>query len=444
MNGTHVSEVSKNTTENEVAISKFPRLKFQYRDKALMRLKKSINMVIGDLDIAVVHGNFFTLGGGERVATELARTFDAPLYYGFGYPDEEPDDIECLSLFNDRRFTNTIKESGLLRNFYYMREFQCVPELHEYDVVIQSGNEPGWYLPPDEQVVVKYTHSTPRDAYDCFPEQAPKRGRLFELTSFLTQTLYLRNLSFPDLYVANSEVIARRLDRYWDKKGDDVKTVYPPVEVDNFGHEHAGKMYDDGEYYLVLDRLVERKHIDEVVDAFVDRPESQLIIAGSGPQEAELHERATDCDNVEFLGYVSEAEKRSLLAGANALLYAAEDEDFGIVPIEALASGTPVIGPREGFTQYQIQDGVTGVLFDREPTGIESALRRFEAEGITASPAELEQFADQFGFQRFRDEMHEAVETAILRARVTPKIEQLDVTTPTVEQRLSATGGSDD
>lgn len=396
-----------------------------------------------DARIAVVHGNLFSHGGGEFVAAELARTFDAPLYYGFGDEAYEPDDIECISLFDDRRFAGRVKHNDVLRNLYYMRHFQCVPELHDYDVIVQSGNEPGWYLPPDDQVVVKYTHSTPRDAYDCYPKQAPERGRLYELSSFVTQTLYQRNIPFPDLYAANSEVIARRLDRYWGLNGDDVTVVYPPVDVESFGQTHADDTPVDGEYYLVLDRLVGRKHIGDIVDAFADRGE-QLVIAGTGPREEALRERAADLDNVQFRGFVSEAEKRSLLAGANALLYAAEDEDFGIVPVEALASGTPVIAPREGFTQYQIQDGVTGVLYDRGPGAIEDAVARFRTDGVTATPMDLERVAEQFRVERFRSEMREAVETARRRARIEPKLDQLGTAGLDAEPQTAVTDGGAD
>lgn len=398
-------------------------------------------MDVADADIAVVHGHFFAHGGGESVAAELARTFDAPLYYGFGEEEYEPDGVECISLFNDRRFADTIKNSGLLRNLFYMRNFQCVPELHEYDVIVQSGNEPGWYLPPDDQIVVKYTHSPPRDAYDSFPKQAPQKGRLYEISSFVAQVLYQRNLPYPDLYVANSGIIARRLDRYWDKNGDDVTIVYPPIDVDTFGQEYADDTLVDGEYYLVLDRLVERKRIEDIVDAFAKRPESQLIVAGTGPREEQLRAQAADLDNVQFRGYVSETEKRSLLASANALLYAAEDEDFGIVPIEALASGTPVIAPREGFTQYQIQDGVTGVLYERGSDTIGKAVDRFETDGAAASAADLEFIAEQFSVDRFRSEMHEAVETAARRARVEPKLDQLGVAGLEPEPQPTVTDG---
>jgi len=370
-----------------------------------------------DLQVAVVHGNYVGRGGGEHVAEHLARAFDAPLYYGFGDEANEPDGIDCRSLFDDRRFGGIIKRVYQLRDLYYMQGFRSVPELHEYDVVIQSGNEPGWYVPPDDQVVVKYTHSPPRNAYDRYPQQASESGPIFELYTFVTQQLYRANLAYPDLYVANSEVIARRIDRYWGIDGDRVRVVYPPIDTNWFGPEHATGSRD--EYYLVLDRLEPTKHVDSIVEAFADRPGARLVVAGTGSMETALRAQAANTDaDVEFRGYVSESEKRALLAEATALCYAAEDEDFGIVPIEAMASGTPVIGPREGFTQYQIDDGANGLLYGREGGGIAGAFARFEREGVSMTTAELEAFTERFGMDVFRRELRAVVAEAVERAEI--------------------------
>lgn len=379
--------------------------------------QNEIDTTIDDLSIAIVHGNYVGRGGGEHVAEALARTFDAPLYYGFGDEEYEPGDIECHSLFNDHFAAPVVKRIFHLRDVFYMLRFRSVPELLEYDVLIQSGNEPGWYKPPDDQVIVKYTHSTPRNAYDRYPYRAPEEGILFEAYALATEQLYQSVIPYPDLYAANSEVIQRRLAKYWDKKGDDVAVVYPPVDVSNLGSRYATGA-PQREYYLALDRLVPTKHVEEIIAAFRRHDNKYLIIAGSGPEEESLKQQADDLRNVEFVGFVSDQRKRELLAGAEALLYAAEDEDFGIVPIEALASGTPVIGPREGFTQFQIDDGRTGLLYDRDTGGIEQALNQFDLNGVKATTSALESEATKYGVDRFEEEMYDAVATAIDHVRI--------------------------
>lgn len=369
-----------------------------------------------DLDVAVVHGNYLGRGGGERVADAIARTFDAPLYYGFGEPNLVPDDIDSRSLFNDRPLAAIVRNHQFLRDLYYLRAFPSVPALHDYDIVIQSGNEPGWYVPPTEQVVVRYTHSTPVKAYDHYPYTAPERGFLFEVYTFLTRQLYQPTIAFPDIYVANSEVTARRLDRYWDKHNA-VAVVYPPVDIEAFGPQHATDSPVSDDYYLVLDRLEPTKNVEAVVETFLERDE-RLVVAGTGSEEATLQELAADAEHVSVRGYVDEDEKRALLAGAKALCYAAEREEFGIVPIEAMASGTAVIGPREGFTKHQIVDGRNGILYDRSPEAISMAIDRFQEDGITMDSDDLRQFAAQFSEETFRDGMHTAVLDAVERAAI--------------------------
>jgi len=356
--------------------------------------------------LAVVHGNYLAHGGGEVVAEQLARTFDAPLYYGFGDPEAVPDnEVEHYSLFNDSVFAR-LKHSPAFRDLYYMWNWQHVSELHDYDVLIQSGNEMGWYVPPDEQVIVKYVHSTPRTAYDRFPEQGG--NRLTQLVSMATRLLYFPYTPFPDSYVANSELIQRRVQRYWGI--DEVNVVYPPVDVGSYEPD------DREDFYFTFSRLVPSKGIDEIVRAFEELPDQKLIVGGTGPQEEELRQIAGD--NIEFRGFLSESEKRELLGSAKAFIFAAKNEDFGIVPVEALASGTPVIGVRDGYTKHQLTDGENGILFDRGVDELRDAVKRFEQRGVSRRPDEIAEGAEKYSIQSFREEMRSIVGCAYENAAV--------------------------
>lgn len=373
----------------------------------------SPNTPPADLDIAVAHGNYFARGGGERVAEAIAWTFDAPIYYGFGDDEHLPEDIECQSVFESVPGAGLLQSVYQLRDLYYMYGWRSVPELHDYDVVIQSGNEPGWYKAPDDQVIVKYTHSTPRNAYDRYPDRAPNSGLIYEAYCFASEQLYQPVVDYPDQYIANSEIIQRRLDKYWGVDKRNSRVIYPPVNVEALGPENATHSPINEDYYVVLDRLVETKHVDQIIDAFRSHPDERLVIAGTGGAEDDLHDQARDMPHVSFRGYVDETEKRALLADAEALVYAAEDEDFGIVPIEAMASGTPVIGPREGFTQFQIADGETGLLYDRGPGAIATAVERFDERGVSATTADLTATAAQYSAKRFKRELTAAVADAV-------------------------------
>ncbi|MFC7166110.1 glycosyltransferase [Halospeciosus flavus] len=137
----------------------------------------------------------------------------------------------------------------------------------------------------------------------------------------------------------------------------------------------------------------------ELVDA-VSGTDYKLRIAGTGSVEEDLRRRADD--DVEFLGFVSEDRKRDLLARCDALLFNSEHEDFGIVPVEAFASGKPVIGVNEGFTKYQIEEDVNGILFDRGVKNVRDAINKmygqmWDAEKIQAT-------AERYGMERFERE----------------------------------------
>lgn len=357
-------------------------------------------------DIAILHGNYLNRGGGERVADELARVCDAPLYYGFGNESAIPDDgIERIQLFDPNPLSK-----WLSRKVYQYRDLMFMwygthrPELFDYDVVIQSGNEFGWYVPKQmDQTIVKYVHSPPRGPYDMHYKHGD--SALHRGYSLAAKTLYNHTTSYVDMHVANSEVVAKRCRKAW---AIDPEIVYPPVDVDSYGPEYAETNRENT--YLTFSRLYRHKRTREIVQAFQGIG-GKLIVGGDGPQRERLEQAAGS--NVDIRGYLSEQEKRRLLAEVDAFIFNAENEDFGIVPIEAMASGTPVIGINDGFTKYQIQDGENGILYPTgEPTDIQRAIDRFAESGVSKSPTEIKDYAQQFSRERFSNEISDVVATA--------------------------------
>jgi glycosyltransferase involved in cell wall biosynthesis len=366
-------------------------------------------------DIAVLHGNYFARGGGERVADSIADAFDAPLYYGFG--DGTPDDhIERHKLYDP-----TWLGQKLVRRVYQYRDFKFmwhgthIPQAHEYDVIVESGNEFGWYVPHKmEQAVVKYVHSPPRGPYDMHHRHGD--SVLHRVYSLAAKTLYEHTTTYPDVYVANSEVVAQRCRKAW---GVDPEIVYPPVDVGKYGP--ANPDTDRPNTFLTFSRLYRHKRTREIVQAFTGRDET-LIVGGDGPQKEELEAIAPS--NVEIRGYLGGEEKQRLLAECTALIFNARNEDFGIVPIEAMASGTPVIGVNDGFTRYQIKDGQTGILYDNgdDPSQIASAVSRYQSHGVSWDTDAIESYADQFSRKRFEQEMQTMVEKAMARCEMDSEI----------------------
>ncbi|UIP01736.1 glycosyltransferase (plasmid) [Halobaculum sp. CBA1158] len=362
--------------------------------------------------IAVAHKDYDVRGGGEILAEELARTFGCPLFVGHGDPDNEPGgQLDVREISSDSLLHRVMERDGVVRSIAHLIHWRdnAHDELQAFDTVVTSGNEPLWWQPSDRQTVVAYTHSPPRWMYDRFEQIDSFAARTYNQ---IQRRAYEGAVKRPDLWVANSDLVARRINRYWNIPEHQIRTVYPPVQTDELSPSAAPTQ----DYYVALSRLDSMKHMDEIVRAF-NRRDDHLIVAGDGPERERLEELAAE--NVTIAGYVSEERKADLLAGARAFVYAAENEDFGMAPVEAMAAGTPVIGVDEGFTTFQVQDGENGILFERGE--LPAAMQRFEREGVRWSAEQLAEFADaNFSVDRFRREIRTAVREAQRRSRVDP------------------------
>jgi glycosyltransferase involved in cell wall biosynthesis len=360
------------------------------------------------MEVRVAHSESLDRGGALVVAEELARTFDCPLHVGFDTPGVVSDDINAIELFDAPIARWLSQHSPTLRNAYFALAWQHVPELHDADVVIESGNNPGWYVPRDTQTIVRYVHSTPYAAYHRFHEVGQSlAGKLY---GTVLRTLYAQTIPFPDIWIANSELVARRIKRYWGV--DEVKTIYPPIDIDSYSPRERA------DYFFTFSHLRAEKRIDEIVSAFNGLDE-RLIVGGDGPERDRLEQIAPA--NVEFVGYLDENEKQRRLGEAKALIFNAWSEDFGIVPVEAFASGTPVIGVNEGYTQYQIEDGKNGVIFDRGVDSLRKAIADFNPDDLAWSRSHIKEEAEQYGIERFNKEIAKLVERNIERLTIENK-----------------------
>lgn len=376
--------------------------------------------------IAIAHSHFPQIGGAERVAIEFAELFGAPLYTSFINNNVSIDDVTIHELFSDSRLLSLIKRHGrigtIVQKLYYQLAWSQFTELSEYDIVIQSGSAPMWYVPPDNQVIVRYVHTPARGVYSKFQDNG--KSLFASLFTLYLRTVRSHTIPYAERYVANSDLVARRIKKYWGVPEDKVTVVYPPVNVAEY-EPSAG-----GDYYVAVSRLVDHKRFDAIIEAFGNLPSRELRVVGDGPERDTLERQAEAHENITLEGYVSESRKRSLLRNAKASLYNALNEDFGIVPVESWAAGTPVIGVCDGFTQYQIQDGESGVLFDRAQTpkgtaaNIENAIQRFESVGVNATPSELYQEAAKFSSNRFANRMKQVVSEAKENAAIDPAFRQ--------------------
>lgn len=358
--------------------------------------------------VAIAHKDYNTSGGGEVVAEELAQTFDAPMWVGRENRSHQPnaDDIDIREIPLTRWQRAAIDRRGVGRALAYMLAWQDAP-LEDYDTVVTSGNEPLWYVPEDDQTVVAYTHSTPRYAYDLFQENVD--GLLDKGYNTALRTIYQHNVTRPDLFVANSDLVARRIRRYWNIPDEQIRVVYPPVPTHSYSPDDAPTR----DFYLYLGRLVEAKRVDSVVRVFNELG-LPLTIAGKGSDRERLEAMANE--NIEFAGFVSESEKRRLMSAAKAFVMPALNEDFGMTPIESMAAGTPVIGVDDGFTRFQILGCENGLTYERG--SLRPTVQQFERQGVAWDDTQIAHFADRFGREQFRREMRAAVADAEKRSRV--------------------------
>jgi len=199
-----------------------------------------------------------------------------------------------------------------------------------------------------------------------------------------------------DLWIANSENTASRIKKYYKKEAH---VIYPPVNTNHY--RPTNKIKD---FYLACSRLIPYKKIDLVIKAF-NELKLPLKIVGTGPMEKTLRKMAAP--NIEFLGRVSDNELKRCYAESRAFIFPAE-EDFGIVPIEAMASGRPVIAYGKGGAKETVIPEKTGLLFESQnKEDLCKAIKKFQRINFDSSA--IRKFAEQFDIQIFQDKIKKFV-----------------------------------
>lgn len=197
-------------------------------------------------------------------------------------------------------------------------------------------------------------------------------------------------------FIAISEEVRGRIKRHYHREAD---MIYPPVDTEQFQLSTVSE-----DFYLIVSALVPYKRVDLAVEAF-NTSGKRLIIAGTGPETAKLKGMAKS--NIEFLGWQTDEQLAQLYAKCTALIFPGV-EDFGIVPLEAQASGKPVIAFGKGGALETIIAGRTGVFFtEQTPSSLQSAVERTAL--IKFNPAEIRQHALRFSRSNFKQNIHESI-----------------------------------
>jgi glycosyltransferase involved in cell wall biosynthesis len=359
--------------------------------------------------VAVVHDWLTVPGGSEQVVLALLDMFpQAELFTSIYDPAPWPAQITERPVHAS--FLNRLP--GAERHYPKLlplmnrafREF----DLSGFDLILSSSHACAKNVrTPPGTLHVCYCHTPMRYAWEEGFLAGEEVGRLTRLAlPPLLGRLRRQDLagaSGPDLFVANSQYVAARIERYY---GRTAEVVHPPVDVDHF----LGLARSPRDFYVVFGRVVPYKRVDLAVEACM-RLGRTLDVAGGGRALEAVRARAGD--GVELLGKVSDERRDELFAGARALLFPGE-EDFGIVPVEAQAAGVPVIAYGVGGALETVLDGTTGVLF-AEQTGasLADAIGRFERTPL--SERAIRENAARFGRERYFSEMAVAIDGAAQR-----------------------------
>ncbi|MEM1430997.1 MAG: glycosyltransferase [Pseudomonadota bacterium] len=339
--------------------------------------------------------------GGEKVLEALCRMFpEADIYTHVCVPDRLSDTLRAHRI--EETFVGRLPFAARL----YQKYLPLMPraleqiDLTGYDLVISSeaGPAKGVIAPPDATHLC-YCHSPMRylwDQYHVYRNGAGLMTRaLMPSMAHRLRQWDVTTAARVDRFAANSAHVAARIAKYWRRSAD---VIHPPVAVSDFAPAAPGAVQ---EYYLWAGELAPYKRPDLAIEAFrrMGRP---LVMIG-GPEKTRRALQAGAGDTVTLLGKVDFATLRRHLAQCRALIFPGE-EDFGIVPVEAMASGRPVIAYGRGGALDTVRDGETGLLFEEQSVdGIIGAVERFEREVEgTIDPARLVTHASRFDEQTFR------------------------------------------
>jgi len=324
--------------------------------------------------------------GTSRVAIALSDILDAPVYT---YSKSVDPEVE-------KRISEIHKGPGLPRfmssTFDQMKYW---PSLDiDADLVVSVGPYSKSYEPTGGQRHLSY-FQCPQE-YLTSNSQYPLKYLASKFVNRVVREWELKSIEGADELIANSEFTQELARKYWD---EEVDVIHPPVDVDKYKFEGYG------DFFLYISK---GEDLTNFISPFPppNNPEAELKIIGN--MEKNSRKLAERKDTVEALGWVSEERKINLLARCRAGATMVENEHFGIIPIEFMASGKPVIALKSGGFRYTIEEGVTGVFIENNRVeSVEKALKKFR--NVEWNKDEIMNYSRRFSKEKFEEEIKSIV-----------------------------------
>lgn len=358
------------------------------------------------MKVAIVHEWLTTIGGSEKVILELKKLFpEAPIYTLVYNRKKLGKYFDKYLIITSNLQKNPLAQIKHQLFFKYMpRAFESF-DMSDFDLVISSSSAfaKGVITSPNS-VHICYCHTPPRYLWDLTHEYLKDYNVI--IRRYLEKNFhYLRMwdtiaANRVDYFVANSNYVANRIKKFYKR---DCKVIYPPVDTEYFTPATDKNIED---YYLIVSRLVPYKRVDLAIEAF-NQLSKRLVIVGDGPEYKKLKSIAKS--NIEFLGYQPDETIKELYQRCKALIFPGI-EDFGIVPVEVQACGRPVIALKKGGAVETVEEGKTGVFFEKQDVeSLKEAVFKFEKDIDKFNKDYIRSHAEKFSAERFRKEFNDFI-----------------------------------
>ena len=354
------------------------------------------------MKVAIVHDWFKVEGGAENVVTSLLKIYPEADFFSLV---DFFTDAQRKKILGGKKVTYTFIQRLPFAKKYFQHYLFLFPlaierlDLRKYDLIISSSHAvaKGVLTGPD-QLHICYSHTPMRYAWDmyfAYREEHKIKGIKEKFLSYVLHKIRIWDVTSSnrvDYFIANSSFVKQRILKYYRR---DAEIIYPPVNADRY------RVWEEKEdYYFTASRLVPYKKIKMIVEAFVENGKP-LVVAGSGAELKDIMGIATS--NIRVLGYVEDEKMVELMKKSKAFVFAAY-EDFGIIPVEAMLCGTPVIAYGKGGIKNTMIENVTGVLYHEQSIeSLNNAIDQFET--ITFDYTTISNHALQFSTEHFEKKM---------------------------------------